>query len=115
MNLSLKIIFNKYEHVFTVDEHTFVLRANNERLRENTLEDSKGCIEEDGREDTDRENSSQDITIGLKETMRNGKKRDNQEARDKFAETGNKYAHQNDEEKKVVYASNKKSDDKCNQ
>jgi hypothetical protein len=115
MNLSLHILFNEHEHVLTVDEQKIVLRDNNGMLREKTLKESKGCIEEDGKEETDKENSIQDITTGPEETMRNGKQGDNQEAKDKFVENDKKYAQQKDEEKEVVCARNKESDDKCNQ
>jgi hypothetical protein len=57
-------LFNKYGHVLTVDEQKIILGENSELLRENTPKESEGFIEEDGKEETGRENSVQGITTG---------------------------------------------------
>lgn len=45
-------------------------------------------MKKDGEEEVDKENSTQEIATGPKETMRNRKQDDNQEARDKLFEKG---------------------------
>jgi len=67
-------------------------------LREKTHEESKYFIEEDGKEENDKEKIFQDITTDPKETVMNGKQGDNQESIHNFAENDRKNAQKKDEE-----------------
>jgi len=56
MKLSFQILFNEHGNVLTVDVQEIVLRDNKRMLREKYLKESKGCIEEDGKVETVKEN-----------------------------------------------------------
>lgn len=88
INLSFQILFNEHKHMLTGDEQRIVLGDNKGMLREKTPKESHGSMKKDGEEEVDKENSTQEIATGPKETMRNRKQDDNQEARDKLFEKG---------------------------
>ena len=72
--LSLHISFNEEEHMLIVDEQ------NSEMLMKNTFKENKGCIEEDSKE----------------ETVKNERKRDSEEDRDELSKNDKKCAQEGD-------------------